>query len=128
MENLFGTSLALMKIILRIAINALAVWVTFWLIDGLDWGGDFWALLGIAVILGLVNAFIKPVVKLLALPLRALTLGLFTLVINVLLMALVIVIADALDLGVTSDGWQSTLIGGIVLSIVSAILSMILDD
>ena len=117
-----------MKIILRIAINALAVWVTFWLIDGLDWGGDLWALLGIAVILGLINAFIRPVVKLLALPIRALTLGLFTLVINVLLMALVILIADALDLGVTSDGWQTTLIGGVVLSVVSGILSMILSD
>ena len=122
------TSLPIMKLIIRIAINALAVWLTFWLIDGLDWGGDLWALLGIALILGLVNAFIKPVVKLLALPIRAMTLGLFTLVINVVLMAAVIFIADALDLGVSSDGWQTTLVGGVVLSIVSAILSMFLDD
>jgi putative membrane protein len=117
-----------MKLVIRIAINALAVWLTFWLIDGLDWGGDLWALIGIGIILGLVNAFIKPVVKLLALPIRAMTLGLFTLVINVLLMTLVIVLADAMDLGVTSDCWVTTLLGGVVLSVVSATLSMFVSD
>ena len=90
--------------------------------------GDLWALLAIALILGLVNALIKPVVKLLALPIRVLILGLFTLVINVVLMGGVIFIADVLGLGVTSDRWQTTLLGGVVLSIVSAFLSMILDD
>jgi putative membrane protein len=123
-----GATLTAMNLVIRTAANTLAVWLTFWLIDGLDWGGDLWALLAIALILGLVNALIKPVVNLLALPIRVLTLGLFTLVINVVLMAGVIFIADALDLGVTSDGWQTTLIGGVVLSIVSAFLSMILDD
>ena len=117
-----------MKLIIRIALNTLAVWLTFWLIDGLEWGGDLWALLAIGLILGLVNAFIKPVVNLLALPIRALTLGLVTLVINVLLMAGVIALADALDLGVISDGWQTTLLGGVVLSVVSSVLSMIVDD
>ena len=122
------TTLADMRLVIKVAINALAVWLTFWLIDGLEWGGDLWALVGVAIILGLVNAFIKPIVKLLALPIRALTLGLFTLVINVVLMSAVLVIAAALDLGVTSDSWQTTLIGGVVLSIVSAILSTVLDD
>lgn len=123
-----SANVSCMRLLLRIALNAVAVWLTFWLIDGLEWGGDLWALLGIAVILGLVNAFIRPVVKLLALPIRALTLGLFTLVINVVLMAGVIVIASALDFGIASDGWRTTIIGGVVLSVVSALLSMLLSD
>jgi putative membrane protein len=75
----------------------------------MDWGGHLWALIRIGIILGLVNAFIRPIVKLRALPIRALTLGLFTIVTNVLLMAIVIVRADAMHLGVTSDGWVTTL-------------------
>ena len=117
-----------MKILIRLAANALAAWLTFELVDGLVWDED-WITLGvIAILIGLVNAFIKPVAKAISIPIRFMTLGLFTLVINVLLMAGVIWIAEALEIGgVSSDNWQSTLLGGLVLSIVSAILSAVVD-
>jgi putative membrane protein len=116
-----------MKTLIRIAANALAAWLTFTFVFGLDWNGEWFTLGVVAVVIGLVNAFIKPVVKALALPIRFATLGLFTLVINVVLMGGIIYVADRMDLGVTSDNWQSTLLGGLVLAVVSAIASAVID-
>lgn len=117
-----------MKILIRLAANALAAWLTFELVDGLVWDEN-WVTLGvIAILIGVVNAFIKPVAKAISLPIRFLTLGLFTLVINVALMAFVFWAAEAMDIGgVASDNWQSTLLGGLVLTVVSAVLSAIVD-
>jgi putative membrane protein len=116
-----------MKLLVRLAINALAAWLTFTLVDGLHWNEE-WLTLGIvALIIGAANALIKPVAKAISIPLRFLTFGLFTLVINIALMAGVIWVADAMDLGVSSDNWQSTLFGGLVLAVVSSILSSLVD-
>lgn len=116
-----------MKIVIRLAANAAAAWVTFELVDGLIWDED-WLTLGlIAILIGVVNAFIKPVAKAISLPIRFLTLGLFTLVINIALMVFVIWVAEVMELGVSSDNWQSTLLGGLVLTVVSSILSAIID-
>lgn len=116
-----------MKILIRLAANALAAWLTFELVDGLVWDED-WLTLGlIAILIGVVNAFIKPIAKFISLPIRFLTLGLFTLVINIGLMVLVIWVAEVMDLGVSSDNWQSTLLGGLVLAVVSSILSALVD-
>jgi putative membrane protein len=116
-----------MKILIRLAANAFAAWLTFELVDGLVWDED-WLTLGlIAILIGLVNAFIKPVAKAISLPIRFLTLGLFTLVINVALMAFVLWIGEAMEIGVSSDNWQSTLLGGLVLAIVSSVLSALVD-
>jgi putative membrane protein len=116
-----------MKTLIRIGANVLAVWLTFTFVSGLHWNGEWLALGLIAVIIGLVNALIKPIAKALAMPIRFATLGLFTLVINVVLMGGVIYVADRMDLGVTSDNWQSTLLGGLALAVVSAIASAVID-
>ncbi len=116
-----------MKILIRLAINAAAAWLAFTVLDGLIWDREWLTLAVIALIIGAVNTFIKPVLKFLSIPIRFVTLGLFTLVINVALMAGVIWLADAMDLGVTSEGWQWTLAGGLVIAIISSVLSMVVD-
>ncbi|MBQ4367956.1 MAG: phage holin family protein [Muribaculaceae bacterium] len=73
--------------ILRLIVSALAVWITAWVLDGVT-VEPWWAALLVAVVLGVINALIRPVVKLLSLPINLVTLGLFTLVINALMVML----------------------------------------
>jgi putative membrane protein len=105
--------------VLKILINAAALWVAVWLIGGLDFDGSVWALLGIALVLGIINVVVKPVLTVLSLPLIVLTLGFFLLIVNAISLAIVIAISGALDLGLTSDGFGATFLGAIVVSLVA---------
>ena len=116
-----------MKHIIRIAAMTGAVWLTFALLDGLHWNNDWFWLFVIAVVIAGVNTLIKPVAKLLSLPIRIATLGLFTLVLNVALMSAVIWFADSLDWGVASDGWNWTALGGVLLAIASSVVNAVAD-
>jgi len=118
------------KFILRLAINAIALYLAVWLLPGLDLTGGVVSLLWIALIFGLVNALLGPLLKFLSCGLIVLTLGLFTLVINTFLFWLTSVISQSLGLGlVISDPvWWNAFLGALVVSIVSFIMSMILKD
>ncbi|HHC08249.1 MAG TPA: phage holin family protein [Actinobacteria bacterium] len=118
----------MISFLVRIAVNALAVWLTVNLVPGLSFDGPLWVLGVVGLALGVVNAVIKPIVKLLALPIRLVTLGLFTLVINVALMAGVIWLAGQLDSGIQSTGFGATLLGGLVLAVVSWALQLVVPD
>ncbi len=119
-----------LRFLLRVAVSAAAVWIAVWIVPGLELEFDWGSLLLIGLIMGLVNAVIRPIVKLLSLPLLAITLGLFTLVINWALFALVVWLAgpEQLDLGLTSDGAGSTFLGSLVVSIASWGLSLLIAD
>jgi putative membrane protein len=109
-------------VIIKILVNAAALWVAVTILDGFrfDFGeGTILAFLGIALILGIVNVIIRPIITVLALPAILLTLGLFLLVINAISMAIVVAISDALDLGLSSDGFGWTFLAALVVSIVS---------
>ena len=108
-----------MGALLKILFNAAALWVAVALLDGLEFTGTWLALLGIALLLGVVNVIIKPILSLLSLPLVILTLGLFLLVINAISLAIVIALSDTLDLGLTSDGFGWTFLAALVVSVVS---------
>lgn len=109
-----------MGIILKILVYAAALWVAVAILPGLEFVGDNpLALVGIAVILGVVNAVVRPILTVLSLPLVVLTLGLFLLVVNAIALALVIWISGQLDLGLTSDGFGWTFLGAIVVSLVT---------
>jgi putative membrane protein len=97
------------------------------LVSGLTWNNDWLTLLLIALIIGVVNAFIKPIARLLTLPLRVITLGLFSLVVNIALMAGVLWLASEMDWGVASAGWKSTLIGAVILAVASSIITAVTD-
>lgn len=108
-----------MGAVLRILINAAALWVAVALLDGLEFDGSPLALLGIALLLGVVNVLVKPILSLLSLPLIVLTLGLFLLVVNAVVLTIVIWLSEAMDLGLTSEGFGWTLLGAFVISVVS---------
>lgn len=113
--------------------NAGALAVAIWLLSGItltggDTGRKTFTLVLVALIFGLVNFVVKPIVKLLALPVLILTLGLFTLVINALMLMLTSWLADKLDLSFHVDGFGVALIGGLIVSVVSWALNMILPE
>lgn len=117
-----------MKLLLLIALNAAAAWMTVWLVPGLSYSGDWWRWLLFGAVIGLINATIKPVAKFLTIPIRILTLGLFTLAINVGLMTLAIWIAKDADVGLSSDSIWAALLGGLVLTVVGSILNLFSRD
>jgi putative membrane protein len=120
-----------MWLILRIVTSGIALAVAAWLLDGIRFasGDDRTAtVLGVALIFGLVNAFVAPVVKLLSLPFIILTLGLLLWVINAVMLLLTSAIADELGLGFTVDGFGTALLGALIISIVSALLGAVLGD
>jgi putative membrane protein len=85
-------------------------------------------LLAVAVIFGLVNAIVRPIVRLISIPLFILTLGLFTFVVNALMLLLTAWIGDQFDLAFKVDGFWSALLGALVISVVTFILNVLLPD
>jgi putative membrane protein len=85
-------------------------------------------LLGVALIFGLINTFVRPIVRLLTLPLFILTLGLFTFVVNALMLLLTSAVSDRLDLSFKVDGFGAALLGALVVSVVSFLINVVLPD
>ncbi|GHA17091.1 phage holin family protein [Streptomyces echinoruber] len=113
--------------------NAGALAVAVWLLDKITLTGDSTGkkagtLLVVAVIFGLVNAAVKPLVKVLTFPLFLLTLGLFTLVVNALMLLLTSWVADKLHLSFHVEGFWTAVLGGLIISIVSWALHVVLPD
>lgn len=106
-----------MKILIRLLVSALAIFITAYLLPGVEVVG--WQTYFIlAVVLGALNLFLKPLLVLLTLPLSIVTLGLFTIVINTLL----VMLADWLVDGFTVASFWWALIFGLVLAVVNAVL------
>lgn len=118
-----------MRFILRFLLNAAALAVTFYIVD-LCWAGDVLQLLIVAAIFGLVNAFIRPLVTLLTCPLVILTLGLFVIVINMLMLWLTIWLGNVLGLGFecTPDFFWNIVLGSLVLSVASWATNLLIPD
>jgi putative membrane protein len=112
------------SIFIRFIINAIALWVADALIADVRVSGSAVDWLILLVAFGLINALIKPILKLLTLPINIATLGLFTLVINAFLFWLTSVLVPALEV----DGIIPTFLGALVVSIVSTVLSRFLPD
>ncbi|MFJ3909851.1 putative membrane protein [Streptomyces sp. 2132.2] len=114
--------------------NAAALAVAIWLLAGItlddhsSLGRRTLTLILVALVFGLVNFIVKPVVKLLSLPLFVLTLGLFTLVVNALMLLLTSWLADQLDLSFHVDNFWTALLGGLIISVVSWAVNMALPD
>ncbi|MCX4511950.1 phage holin family protein [Streptomyces sp. NBC_01619] len=113
--------------------NAAALLVAIWLLQditltGDDTGKKTVTLIIVALLFGLVNFLVKPVVKLLTLPLFILTLGLITLVVNALMLMLTSWLAGVLDLDFHVDGFWTAVLGGLIISIVSWALNIVLPD
>ncbi|WP_275463839.1 phage holin family protein [Streptomyces noursei] len=113
--------------------NAAALAVAIWLLKGITLTGEntgrkVLTLILVALIFGLVNFLVKPVVKVLSFPLFILTLGLITLVVNALMLLLTSWAAGKADLAFHVDGFWTALLGGVIVSIVSWAMHVMLPD
>ena len=113
-----------MSILLSLLINAAALWAATQLVDGISFTGDIPTLLGVALVFGVLNVILRPILKLLTLPFLILTLGLFTFVLNAVMLLITSAASEALGLQFHVNGFVPAFIGALVVSIVSFALSM----
>jgi putative membrane protein len=121
------------RLIVRLLATAVALTVAAWLVDGISVGPGTdtkraLTLLGVAAIFGLVNAIVRPILRLLTLPLVVLTLGLFLLVLNALMLLLTEWIAEQFDLAFQVDGFWSALLGALIITVVSFLINIVVPD
>jgi putative membrane protein len=124
-----------MAFLLRVLINGIAIWLADLVLSGLDIVGfddspwaHFWVILGIALVFGLVNAIIKPIVAFLSIPLYVLTLGLFTLVVNALMLWLTAWITEFTDWGLRIEDFWAAVLGGLIIAVISFTLSVLIPE
>src|SRR5580700_11146301 len=117
-----------MKLLIRWAITSFSLFVAAWLVPGIHVNGNAWTVFaGMAVILGLVNAIVRPVLKLLSCPLIILTLGVFVLVINGITLWLAsAIVVRWFHVGFFVDGFWAAFLGALIVSIVSVILTVLI--
>ena len=114
-----------MKFVVRLFINAIALWLATRFVDGIAFDGEPVFLLVVALIFGVVNSIVKPILIVLTFPFLLVTLGLFLLVLNGLMLWLTGRISDAAELGFHVEDFGSAFIGGLVVSVVSFVLSLL---
>ena len=112
--------------VIQLLINAAALWVAELLLPGITFTGEWWMLLVVALIFGLVNTFVRPVLRILTLPITILTLGIFLLVINALMLLLTSFISGELGLGFAVTSFVDALLGSVVISLVGIALSAVI--
>jgi putative membrane protein len=114
------------RLLIKLIINAVALAAADRAIEGIH--ADGWqSIVIMALIFGAVNAIIRPIVKILSFPLLILTLGLFTFIINALMLLLAEWIGGLFSVGFHVDSFGSALLGSIIISIVSLVLSILLE-
>ncbi len=118
------------KFILRWAINAIALFLAVQILPGIDLASAPSSIIWLALIFGLVNALVRPLISLLTCPLIILTLGLFTVVINTFMFWLTSVIGQSFGIALTISNpvWWNAFLGGLIVSIVSVVMTLILKD
>jgi putative membrane protein len=114
--------------IIRLLVNAAALWVATRIVPGVSYTGGWLPFLGVALVFGFVNAFIRPIAKLLTFPLIIVTLGIFSLVVNGFMLWLTSGLSGVLDLGFHVSGFWAAFFGSLVVSIVSTFLAMLVTD
>ena len=114
------------SVLLHWILNAIALWVAATLVPGLDFNSGPIRLLLVAAVFGIVNSTLRPLLTILTCPLIVLTLGLFTLVINGLMLLLTGRLSESWNLGFTVSGFWAAFFGGLVVGVVSMVLSMAL--
>jgi putative membrane protein len=113
-----------MNLIIRLIINALALWLATRLVDGISFDGQIAFLFVVALVFGAVNTIVKPILMVLTFPFLIVTLGLFLLVLNAAMLWLTGAISDAAGLGFHVSSFKAAFIGGLVVSVVSFVLSL----
>jgi putative membrane protein len=117
-----------MRFLIRLLVNAAALWVAVRIVPGVGFNGGTIPFLGVALVFGVVNAFIRPFLKVLTFPLIIVTFGVFALVVNGLMLWLTSSLSATLGLGFHVSGFWAAFWGAIVVSLVSLILSLLIAD
>jgi len=112
------------RVLIRLVVLAVAIWLTTWILPGVDVNGGVLTYLWVALLFGLVNAFIGPVLRLVALPFTIITLGLFALVVNAALLGITAALTDRLEV----DGFWMAVLAALSISIFSAVLSYFVPE
>jgi putative membrane protein len=120
-------------LLVRFLVSAVALWIATLVVDGVDVNAStttdqVLTILAVAAVFGVVNMFVKPIVMLLSLPLYIITLGLFTFVVNALMLLLTSWIAGKLGVPFDVDGFWDAVLGALVISVVSWLLNVLLPD
>lgn len=126
----------MINFVIRVVVGGIALWVAAWLVSGVHLGEDggtttenVVTVLLVALIFGVVNAFVKPIVSFLSIPFIVVTLGLFLVVINALLLELVAWISGLFGLAFSIDAfWWDAIWAAIIISVVTWVLSLVLPD
>jgi putative membrane protein len=109
-------------------INGFALYLAAELIPGITRSGDWLSLALVALVFGVINALLGPLLKFLSCPLILLTLGVFTIVINAALLLLTSSLSDAWNLGFHVEGFWPAFLGALLISVVSVVLSLVVKD
>jgi putative membrane protein len=112
-----------MTFFIRLLVNAAALWVATRIVPGVTYEGGLLPFLGVALVFGIINATLRPITKVLTFPLILLTLGLFALVVNGLMLWLTSSLSASFGWGFHVRGFWAAFFGALVVSIVSALLS-----
>jgi putative membrane protein len=118
-----------MELILRLLLNAVALWVAIRLVSGITYDGGFESVggvlgfLGVALVFGIVNSFVKPILQFFSIPFILLTLGLFLFVVNAFALWITSGISGWLGLGFRVNGFWAAFLGALVVSLVNLLLS-----
>jgi putative membrane protein len=114
--------------VIRWLINTLAIYLAIRYVHGIHFDGSPVELLVVAALFGLVNAILKPILTVLTCPLVLLTLGLFTFVINALMLMCTAWLSQKFDLGFAVDGFRPAFWAGLLIGVVSLALTMVLGE
>ena len=117
-----------MPFFVRLLVNAAALWVATRLVPGVTYNGGWMPFFGVALVFGVLNATLRPLAKILTFPLIIVTLGIFALVVNGLMLWLTSSISSSLGLGFHVSGFWPAFWGALVVSLVSMILSIFVRD
>lgn len=112
------------KLLIKFAATAGALWLAAWLVPGIQLSRNFGTVLFVTLVFGIVNMFLKPIMKLLTFPLLLVTLGLFAFVINAALLGL----TAWLTKGLSIDGFLPALLGSLIISAASFVTERVVDD
>jgi putative membrane protein len=113
--------------LIQILVNAAALWVAVAIVPGINWtGNELWKFLLVAIAFSLLNTFLRPILRILTIPISIVTLGLFLLVINALMLLLTSAVSEQLKLGFHVADFWAALLGSIVISIVGFLLSFVI--
>ena len=117
-----------MAFLIRLLVNATALWIATQIVPGVTYTGGWLPFLGVALIFGVINSIIRPVAKFFTFPLIILTIGIFALVVNGLMLWLTSGLSAAFALGFHVSGFWAAFFGALVVSIVSTVLSLVIKD